>query len=141
MLLDEESWPIRYLIVNTSNWWLGHPVLVAPEWSIDASWMDRRVTIDLTRQPIRDCPAYESALLPDRSQEAIARAIGSTRRCRPLQPTGGLRRRRRRVESRRSDRELRAAAWRTMRGQSRPIQHFKESATDTLHSMMSSATP
>ena len=31
MLVDEGSWAIRYLIVNTSNWWLGHQVLIAPE--------------------------------------------------------------------------------------------------------------
>jgi hypothetical protein len=30
-LVDERTWAIRYLIVNTSNWWLRHQVLVAPE--------------------------------------------------------------------------------------------------------------
>jgi sporulation protein YlmC with PRC-barrel domain len=70
MLVDEESWAIRYLIVNTSNWWLGHQVLVAPEWIADISWLDRRVTIDLTRQAIRDCPPYDPSLVLDRSQEA-----------------------------------------------------------------------
>lgn len=32
MLVDEEIWAIRYLIVNTSNWWLGHEALIAPKW-------------------------------------------------------------------------------------------------------------
>jgi hypothetical protein len=36
--LDEETWAIRYLLVNTSNWWLGHEVLIAPEW-IDHIWL------------------------------------------------------------------------------------------------------
>jgi hypothetical protein len=27
-LVDERSWAIRYLIVNTSNWWPGHKVLI-----------------------------------------------------------------------------------------------------------------
>ena len=32
LLLDEDTWAIRYLIVDTSNWWLGHQVLIAPQW-------------------------------------------------------------------------------------------------------------
>jgi hypothetical protein len=38
LLVDERSWAIRFMIVNTSNWWLGHQVLVAPEWIDDVSW-------------------------------------------------------------------------------------------------------
>jgi uncharacterized protein YrrD len=71
MLVDEESWAIRYLIVNTSNWWLGHQVLVAPEWIADVSWTDQKVMIDLTRQAIKDAPAYDPALLPDRAHEGL----------------------------------------------------------------------
>ena len=24
MLVDEQTWAMRYMIVNTSNWWIGH---------------------------------------------------------------------------------------------------------------------
>jgi hypothetical protein len=70
MLVDEESWAIRYLIVNTSYWWLGHQVLIAPEWITDLSWIERKVTIDLTCQAIKESPHWDPALLPDRSQES-----------------------------------------------------------------------
>jgi hypothetical protein len=26
LIVDEKTWAIRYIIVNTSNWWLGHKV-------------------------------------------------------------------------------------------------------------------
>jgi uncharacterized protein YrrD len=71
MLVDEKSWAIRYLIINTSNWWLGHQVLVAPEWITEVSWFDRKVIIDLTRQAIQESPRWDPALLPDRPQEAL----------------------------------------------------------------------
>ncbi|MEO7337423.1 MAG: PRC-barrel domain-containing protein, partial [Caldimonas sp.] len=29
LLVDDEAWVIRYLVVNTSDWWLGHQMLVA----------------------------------------------------------------------------------------------------------------
>ena len=28
LLVDEETWAIRYMVVDTSNWWLGHKVLI-----------------------------------------------------------------------------------------------------------------
>ena len=68
-IVDEESWAIRYLIVDTSNWWLGHKVLIAPPWIQEVSWVDSTVAVNLSRQAIRDAPAWDSALPPDREQE------------------------------------------------------------------------
>jgi len=71
MLVDEESWAIRYLIVNTSNWWLGHLVPAAPSWIRDVSWGERRITVDLTRKAIQESPPYDPAHLPDRPLESL----------------------------------------------------------------------
>jgi uncharacterized protein YrrD len=70
-IVDEESMAIRYLIVNTSNWWLGHQVLVAAEWITEVSWADRKVLVDLTREAIQDAPPYDPALAIDRVQETL----------------------------------------------------------------------
>jgi len=69
LLVDEETWAIRYLIVNTSNWWLGHQVLIAPQWIQDVIWPDATVSVDLTRQAVKDAPPYDSAAHLDRKQE------------------------------------------------------------------------
>jgi hypothetical protein len=68
-LVDDYLWAVRYLIVNTSNWWVGHQVLVSPEWIQDVSWSDSKVTIDLDRQAIKDAPAYDEGALIDRDAE------------------------------------------------------------------------
>ncbi len=70
MLLDDETWAIRYIIVDTSNWWLGHQVLIAPQWIRDVSWSAAKVSIDLTRQAVKDAPQYDPAAPLDRSREA-----------------------------------------------------------------------
>jgi hypothetical protein len=70
MLIDEETWAIRYLIVDTSNWWLGHQVLIAPQWIQNVSWLDAKVSVDLTRQAVKDAPSYDSTARLDRKQEA-----------------------------------------------------------------------
>jgi hypothetical protein len=68
-LVDERTWAIRYLIVNTSNWWLGHQVLVAPAWLEAVSWTYSKVTTSLTRQEVRSAPAYSSLLSLNRDDE------------------------------------------------------------------------
>jgi sporulation protein YlmC with PRC-barrel domain len=68
-LLDDETWAIRYFIVNTSNWWGGHHVLVAPQWVERVSWEDSTVTLDLSRDAIKSAPPYDASALFDRQQE------------------------------------------------------------------------
>ncbi|MEP6790335.1 MAG: PRC-barrel domain-containing protein [Ramlibacter sp.] len=59
LLVDDRVWTIAYLVVNTSDWCLGHQSLVAPASIADISWLEATVTVDLTRQAIRDAPPYD----------------------------------------------------------------------------------
>jgi sporulation protein YlmC with PRC-barrel domain len=70
LLLDEDTWAIRYLIVDTSNWWLGHKVLIAPQWIQGVSWSERTVSINLSREAIKRSPTYDSTGPLHRHQEA-----------------------------------------------------------------------
>ncbi|MES2949631.1 MAG: PRC-barrel domain-containing protein [Pseudomonadota bacterium] len=69
MLVDEETWAIRYLVVDTSNWWMGHKVLIPPEWITNVNWADSSVTVDLTRATVQNSPRYESSEDLNRSRE------------------------------------------------------------------------
>lgn len=68
-LVDDHTWAIRYLIVDTSNWWGGHQVLVAPQWIDAVSWSESKVTVPMTRESVKHAPAYASAAQLDRQQE------------------------------------------------------------------------
>ena len=68
-LVDDETWAIRYLIVDTSNWWVGHKVLVAPPWIKGVHWIDKTVAVDLSRESIKNSPTYDSTLEWGRDQE------------------------------------------------------------------------
>ncbi len=70
MLVDEKTWAIRYLIVDTSNWWMGHKVLIAPLWIDQVLWPDHRVTVNLTRKQIQDATPYDATVKFDRVQES-----------------------------------------------------------------------
>ena len=69
LLVDDETWAIRYLIVDASNWWLGHQVLVAPQWIQDVNWFSSNVSVDLSRKTLKDAPGYVAASSLDRQQE------------------------------------------------------------------------
>lgn len=69
LIVDDQSWVIRYLVVNTSDWWLGHDVLVATEWIDDISWLEAKVSISLSRRAVKDAPVYDPAAPLDREQE------------------------------------------------------------------------
>jgi hypothetical protein len=68
-LVDEVTWAIRYLIVDTSNWWVGHKVLIAVPWITGVHWSSNTVSIDLNRSEIKASPAYDSDALLDRKWE------------------------------------------------------------------------
>jgi sporulation protein YlmC with PRC-barrel domain len=68
-LVDDETWAIRYLIVDTSNWWLGHKVLIAPRWTTGVHWSDKTVSVDLSRDSIKDAPPYDVDAALTRDQE------------------------------------------------------------------------
>lgn len=59
MLIDVDTWAIRYLIINTSNWWLGHLVLIAPKWIKEVSWPTSKIYVDMTQQQVKDAPTFD----------------------------------------------------------------------------------
>lgn len=69
LLVEEDTWAVRYLIIDTSNWFGGHKVLVSPEWIEELQWLDRSVSVDLKRQKIKDAPEFHSSEQLNREQE------------------------------------------------------------------------
>lgn len=68
-LVDDETWAIRYLVVDTSNWWLGHKSLISPTWITRVNWLEQTVAVDLHRDAIKDAPAYNPGSPWSRAQE------------------------------------------------------------------------
>ena len=69
-IFDEESWAIRYLVVDTRNWWPGGTrVLVATRWIGRIDWAERKVYTTLTREAVKASPEYREAATIDRDFE------------------------------------------------------------------------
>lgn len=68
-LVDDRAWAIRYLVVDTRNWWPGKKVVLSPEWIKTVSWADSRVYVDLRKDEIRAAPEYDAERPFDRDYE------------------------------------------------------------------------
>jgi len=67
LVVDTDAWAIRYIAVDTVNWWPGKKVLISPAALTAVSWSTRTVNVDLTRERIRGAPEY----LPGKSIDRI----------------------------------------------------------------------
>lgn len=60
LIVEAPSWQIRYIVVDTRNWLPGRKVLLSPDWRIEGfSWADRNLTVDLTREQIKESPEFD----------------------------------------------------------------------------------
>ncbi|MEP7347259.1 MAG: PRC-barrel domain-containing protein [Gemmatimonadaceae bacterium] len=69
-IIDDETWAIRYLIIDTHNWWTGKKVLVSPQWIERVSWSDSKVFVSLERETIKKSPEYTNHSLITRDYES-----------------------------------------------------------------------
>jgi uncharacterized protein YrrD len=68
-VLDDETWAIRYLIVETGHWLSSRKVLISPLWVENVSWNKSKVFTSLSMEEIRTSPEYTDEALLDRTYE------------------------------------------------------------------------
>lgn len=68
-IVDDETWTIRYMVIDTRNWLPGKKVLVAPMWIDSIAWLDQEVSVNLNRDAVKDSPEYDANQPIDRDYE------------------------------------------------------------------------
>lgn len=59
-VFDDETWALRYFIVDTRNWWPGgRKVLLATHWVDRIDWAGSLVHVNLTHEQIQNSPEYD----------------------------------------------------------------------------------
>ena len=72
LLVGDTSWTIRYLKVETSNWWLGKTVLLSPRVITAIDWSERKANVNLTRAEIKANKPYQRSETVDGAYEDMA---------------------------------------------------------------------
>ena len=64
-VLEDDDWTIRYLEVDTRNWWPGRHVLIQPKLVAEINWGERHIRLNATRQKVKDSPPYDPTITVD----------------------------------------------------------------------------
>jgi sporulation protein YlmC with PRC-barrel domain len=65
LLVDDKDWSVRYLIVDTGNWWPGERVLIAPPSVRKIDWVQKLIYLNVDRETVRKSPPYDPAMTVD----------------------------------------------------------------------------
>jgi len=68
-ILDDESWAIRYMVVNTRKWLPGKKVLIAPFWINSIDWAVKNVNVFLSAEQVKNSPEYDPSAPVNRDYE------------------------------------------------------------------------
>jgi len=68
-IIDDETWEIRYLIIDTQNWWPGKKILLAPQWIDNVSWEESKVFVNFKCEDIKQSPEYTEETILNRDFE------------------------------------------------------------------------
>ena len=77
VLFDDQSWVIRYFVIDTGNQFSGRRVLLSPHSVLRPEWEKRLLPVDLTIEDVRQSPDVDTDLPVYRQQEiAMTRHYG-----------------------------------------------------------------
>jgi sporulation protein YlmC with PRC-barrel domain len=85
IMIEDTDWSIHYLVVDTSNWWVGQMVLLSPRSSQDIRWTERLLYLDIDRETVKRGPPYDPSKPVDRAYEKRMDGYYA-----PVRPTGLL---------------------------------------------------
>jgi len=67
---DDESWAIRYFVVDTGGWLGGREVLISPISVVHTDWQDKRLNVALTKKQVQNSPDLDTHKPVSRRHEA-----------------------------------------------------------------------
>ena len=70
LYFDDETWAIRYLMVETGGWLDGRSVLISPMSVVHTDWQARRVDVALTKRQVENSPDIDTHKPVSRQHEA-----------------------------------------------------------------------
>ncbi len=70
-IINDDTWTIRYLVLDTKSWLPGRKVLISTEWIDRISYDESKVFVDLSRETIRNVPEYNEDEVLTREHENV----------------------------------------------------------------------
>lgn len=58
-IINDSTWKLEYLVVNTGGWVTGKEILLATKWVTGVNWGNSVVIVNISVKAIENCPAYD----------------------------------------------------------------------------------
>jgi hypothetical protein len=76
-IIDDQTWRVHFLVVDTGHWFPGKKVLVSPRWINKIKWEDASVDVDITVNAVKNSPEYDPSVpLPEKYENEFYRYYG-----------------------------------------------------------------
>jgi len=69
LIIAEEDWAVRYLVIDTRNWLAGKRVLISTEWIEAVDLPDRTVALTVSREQVLNSPPFDPSQPVNRQYE------------------------------------------------------------------------
>ncbi len=69
LYFDDDTWVVRYLIVDTGNWLSGRVVLISTQAIVNTDWENKIFSVNLTKEQIKNSPDINTELPVSRQEE------------------------------------------------------------------------
>jgi uncharacterized protein YrrD len=77
IIIDDGSWDMRYLIINTSNWWMGKHVLISPYAVADISWANQQISLNVSQEKVKESPPWDPIkMISDMEERGLHKHYG-----------------------------------------------------------------
>ena len=70
-LVNDAGWSIRYLVVDTRNWWSGDQILISPRTVREIDWADKSIHLNISQQRVKGGRVYDPSKMADRANEDL----------------------------------------------------------------------
>jgi uncharacterized protein YrrD len=76
-IIDDQTWNVHFLVVDTGHWFPGKKVLISPKWISKIKWEDASVEIAITVNAVKNSPEYDPSVpLPETYENEFYRYYG-----------------------------------------------------------------
>lgn len=69
-IIDDGTWKIDFMLVDTGNWFPGKKVLISPKWIKEVSWENSTVIVNATEEQVKNSPEYQPSQQLSETYEA-----------------------------------------------------------------------
>ncbi len=70
-IIDDATWKIHFLVVDTGDWFPGKKVLISPDWIKEINWENSEVTVNASVEQVKNSPEYDASKQLSTAYESI----------------------------------------------------------------------